>query len=56
MYRKSGCIFKKTQFLEGKTETLQRKRAFLHKRIALCTENPLVYFKKRSFYKQRLKL
>ena len=49
MYRKSGCIFKKTQFLQGKTETLQRERAFLQKRIVLCTEKSACIVKKTQF-------
>ena len=29
MYRKSGCIVKKTPFLQGKTEILLPKQVFL---------------------------
>ena len=43
MYRKSGCIVKKTPFLQGKTEILHRKRGFLQEKIVLCIENIRLY-------------
>ena len=44
MYRKSGCIVKKTPFLQGKTEILHPNEVF-YKKIGLCIENPVVQLK-----------
>ena len=41
MYRKSGCIVKKTPFLQGKTEILHPNEVF-YKKLVLCIENPVV--------------
>ena len=54
MYRKSGCIVKKTPFLQGKTEVLHRIGGFLKNKVLLCIENIRLYqLKKKCFMQGR---
>ena len=46
MYRKSGCIFRKTQFLQGKTEDFTTKTSFS------TEENSIMYRKSACIVKK----
>ena len=54
MYGKPGCIVKKTPFLQGNTDILNRKQEVLSENSIMYRKSGCIVKKKR-FYRERLK-